>query len=742
MITEFDKNGVAKRLKKRFNESVRNCDYEDALDVLLKYADETEYADFHLTCGTLYLLMTQDSDDDELLTLAFREFMLHIARFPKCTVAYRNLLAVEFLRDDTRGALSVCAAINRHGLDLEFVLTELAQAQLLFISPDAPANIDMLLAPGDFGGIDEFYEEKEPKGYVAPPSYAQSANGMTDGAEKSDDSYGNFVRDKFVDVLNGGDGSVGKDKVLRFRGGAEKENAVRNNGERVIRFGESEAKERELSELRGFLDKLGVDYEFADDPDDEYSDDEESDDTIGKLIDEIMFIVSDDYADDELSRPVRAYDEFDESWDLTRAANDGVSVRPDGTDSAIHSAMIYLGENNPDAALKDLDKIDSNSDKYYFVLAVRGMIFYAAGKESEAESEYLRAIDMHPDRALANLMLCELYEKQGKFERIPHLLSNIDEADFPNAEAVYKAYRLALKYCAPKDAIELIAGYIDEFNIFEMRAVYAQLLYNDGRKEEATDELYKLTRIFYDDLNTSFFYFTAKLGVEKMPLETEAPQEIVAVLVEHIMDTVNGGNITEDVFDDVATAYGLEFFITLEFRNDWRVVKRMFDTVRLLAKNKYTEGKMRDALVSPYVEPIVKAVILSELLAKSHTEKFVTELSYRPIFSEAIAPPDGMSEGFYRAWAFVSMLGGDLKALLAEASLLKLARERGDVSDTSAEQEAYYLVRRVVEREKKLDERVVYALGLDTKAGANRKFEELAGAVFRGKSSKNQPKET
>lgn len=98
MITEFDKNGVAKLLKKQFNECVRNCDYEDALDVLLKYADETEYADFHLTCGTLYLLMTQDSDDNELLTLAFREFMMHIARFPKCSVAYRNLLVVEFLR--------------------------------------------------------------------------------------------------------------------------------------------------------------------------------------------------------------------------------------------------------------------------------------------------------------------------------------------------------------------------------------------------------------------------------------------------------------------------------------------------------------------------------------------------------------------------------------------------------------------------------------------------------------------
>lgn len=738
MITEFDKNGVAKLLKKQFNECVRNCDYEDALDVLLKYADETEYADFHLTCGTLYLLMTQDSDDNELLTLAFREFMMHIARFPKCSVAYRNLLVVEFLRDDTRGALSVCAAINRHGLDLEYILTEVAQAQLLFISPEAPANIDMLLAPGDFGTIDEFYEDKAPKGYSIPPSYARSADGETVNTEKSDGAP-DFIRDKFVDVLNGKSG--GSDKILRFRGGTEKGSGIRGGG-RVIDFGGSDAKERELSEFRTFLDKLGVGYEFVDDCDEDYSDGDDVDDLLSKLLDEIMFIVADDYVDDEMLRPLRAYDEFDETWDLTCAASNGMHVSPDREDGAIHSAMVFLSENNPDAALRDLDKIDSDSEKYYFALAVRGMIFFAGGKEKEAEAEYLKAIDMYRDRALANLMLCELYEKQGKFERIPPLLENIDEADFPNTETVYKAYRFALKYCAPKDAIELIAGYIDEFNIFEMRIVYAQMLYNDGRREDATDELYKLTRIFYDDLNTAFFYFMAKLGVDKMPMETEAPQEIVAVLVEHIMDIVNSGQITEDIFDDVATAYGVEFFITLEFRNDWRVVKRMFDTVRNLAKNVFTQQKMRDALVSPYVEPIVKAVILSELLANSHTDPFVTELSYRPIFSETTVPPCGMSEAFYRAWAYVFMLGGNLRLLPAEAAILNNARSRGGVPDLSTEQEAYYLVRRVIESEKKTDERIVYAMGLDTKASANRKFAETAESVFCGNSSKNQPKET
>ncbi|MCX4314649.1 MAG: hypothetical protein OSJ83_12465, partial [Clostridia bacterium] len=88
MITEFDKNGALALYRREFTDALDACEYERALDNLLKYAEICDYGDFHLACGMLYLLMAQDSDDNELLTMSFRELMMYLRKHPDREIAY------------------------------------------------------------------------------------------------------------------------------------------------------------------------------------------------------------------------------------------------------------------------------------------------------------------------------------------------------------------------------------------------------------------------------------------------------------------------------------------------------------------------------------------------------------------------------------------------------------------------------------------------------------------------------
>ena len=42
MISSFDKNGAAKHYRREFIQNVNDCDYEGALDNLLKYHDTVD----------------------------------------------------------------------------------------------------------------------------------------------------------------------------------------------------------------------------------------------------------------------------------------------------------------------------------------------------------------------------------------------------------------------------------------------------------------------------------------------------------------------------------------------------------------------------------------------------------------------------------------------------------------------------------------------------------------------------
>lgn len=741
MISKFDKNSIRERFKKQFAECEENCDYEGALDYLLKYSDECENPSFHLACGTLYLQMTQDSDDTELYNMAYREFMMHIRRFPDCTAAYRNVIAVLFLRNDFEGALSMCALVKRRGLDLKGILTELAEVGLLFISADAPANIDDLLKPGDYGDIDSLPAEPRERSF----DYRELVD--DENAEVKDYMTHRPCANttELTDRLNGKPVAEVVSKILKFSGDyvgsapadAPQAQKTFKKNKNKLAFEPNDG--FVIDDSRTLRDLDTSDYDYVDEEyDDEFGDEyEEYDDGFAEetgniidgfhrvLIDQIANDMPDDYRDGDYGEgeasDARATDDIDiEAFTVNKTTVRG----GDESDRAVRAAMIFYDAKRYDRALAELEKIDKDSPQYYFALTVRALIEVDTGHDAQAEATLKKAVSINPERALANIILCEFYEKHGRFEEIPQLLKQTDVKDYLNSEYVYKAFRLARNYCSPEDAASLIASYIEEYNIFAIRIIYAQMLYNTGAKQRATSELYTLSRVFYDDFNASYFYLLARMGVDRMPVEDEAPQSVIAALVENMLGIARDGKLDKDDTADELFGYALEFFVTLEYENDAKLLKEMFGALRFFTDHELTAEKMTDTLVAPYAENIVKATILAEQLAKDPSRKFLADDAFRPISDETVFVPQGCSRGFYRALAFA--------AFFLDKGLERLKRFADEASSQGIDgldeyEEAYCLLRRTAESlGEKLDGRIALAVGCPSLTAANRAYAKFA----------------
>lgn len=696
MITGFDKKGVGEHFKKEFAKRLSDDDYEGAIDYLIKYSEETENPEFHLGLGMLYLLMTQDSDDSELIYMAYREFMLQIRRDPKCALAYRNLLAAEFLRRDNPDLDKYAAWFDSCGIDVSVIMNELGAAGFFNPFPTEPIDFATFFKPGEFGQIDPDYNPAQVRARTkSVQSYSyDELNGMDkrDLDELISAHEAISEKNSVADVLNGE--TIAKpSKIIKFRGGGKSDGGL-SAEHKVLHF--SEQNEDDGGGFDAFLDE-----EFDDEPSHEF-------------IERLLTTLKESAEDGGL---------FDDFEDPNGDADD----RKVSIDIVDPNRMMRLAESKYDArdyeaALDILEGISRGSDNFYFVLVMRALIYLDNENTVKAEEALKEALKLRPDGALVGTLLCRYYELVGQTDKIPATLKGIDITDFSDGDHVFRTvFRYVLKYCAESDALQLLDELIDEYNILDVRLVYAQMMYNLGDKDYALKELYTLSRIYYDDINVRYFYLMARLGADRLPVDNEAPQEILTTVVDAFMDAVERGRYDEidrELFD-----YGMEFFLSLEFRNEPKLLKKMFETVRKLARKDEFDGKMRDALVSPYAEPIVKAVILSELLAKDPKRGFIAEVMYEPISSDGVmSPVDKFARGYCTAYAFTAML--------CPSATDKLAAAATKLKSTDADQNeaAYYLFTKAAKGEKVYDtERVALAMGF-TKSSAGRalkKFDDI-----------------
>ena len=644
--------------------------------MLLIYSEATNNPDFHMACGMVYLLMSQDSDDKELLTLAYREFMMHLRDHPSCDAAYRNLLATVMLRREPSAIMECCAWIKGRGKDVEAMLDELAEAGVELFSDDSKfLYIEGLYRPGEFGAID-----------VDCSAQANEENSDDDSATNAEKST----------------------KVIKFRGAANCDESTTANGvaENANRHGGYPFKGTEENSAEDVYDLISQLLTAENESDDEDQIDADEDDRY--MLDGL---IAKDAETEKLPAELRAR-------------------------VILRSAEQYCERGQLEKALDVLNRITpSDGYLYYSAECVRAFILLENDRVGEAQAAISRALDSNPSGALAGTLLCTVYELQGKFELIPQALKNIAVGDFVDADHVYKAMRLAIKYCDPIDALDLAEEYIDEYNVMDIRQLYAQMLYNNGEREDAVHELYLLTRIFYDDFNAQYYYLTARTGdAVTLPIDEEAPQPALSQAVEKLTSVVQSGSIDDRLIESDAFNYGLELYLTLEYQNERKVLTTMFDTLRKLAADTRLESKMRDAIVSPYVEPIVKAVILSELLKRNAS--FLVDLSYRPMSDDSVPTlGDGFSAGYYTAYAFVLMFDRHaIKTFIKCANdLRRWEKENGSLggdADTAERDAANYLIRRVRQQarrgSKRGDPRIDYALGYTTKPAASKAYKAFA----------------
>lgn len=651
MITKFDKNGGVPLYKREFIEAIEDEDFELALDRLLKYTEITGYPEFHLACGILYLQMTLDSDDPEFTVLAFREFMMHLTLYPDCADAYKNLLAVMFMRRDPIAIIEVGEIIKRRGFDLVQMMADLSDIGLtLFTDDESFLDFRSLFPPEAYGEIGRIGEAK---------------------ADEDEE------REKDEPKIS---------RVIQFRGldGAEPVKSKTN------------PKKSDKSEP-----KLQDKFDYAD-------------------------------SDIDMLKQIADYSEYEGDASDTLTKKEISEIGGEFYDRyLLREAEHACDKRDFKKALAFIDEMGrSNERLYYCGECVRANILSELSDFVNAQAALDRAYAIVPDGALVGILQCRLYELQENYSRIPKVLKAIDIADFVDVDHAFGALMLAVKYCTAKDALQLAEEYADEFNSLDIRLIYAQLLYNAGEKEDAIEELRALVNLLYDDFNAQFFYLTARSGAKKLPVTTEAPQEILGIMIDNLISAV-GSDIfkaEKDIVKNEAIRFSVEMFLTLEFDNTRSVIAAMFGALRTLAADERFDEIMRNALVSPYVEPLAKAVILSEQLKRGR-RTFLTEAAFCPIHSDFLPALCGDArEGLCDAYALAVMF---CRKKLDE--LNALAKKVYDAAGETPERDiANYLwrtVRAARGADKSTDARVCYALGYKTKAEANAAYAKLTATL-------------
>lgn len=729
MIIKIDKSKIVEHCKVKFAECLEREDFESAIDWLFKFHEETGDPDFHLPLGMLYLQMTAQSDDAELFTMAFREFLLHLRRHPDCSAAYRDLLATVFLYHEQLPMLECGKWILSRGQALDDILCDLDAAGIdFFDTPDYTfMELEELFDAGEYGKIDPVQPETE------PVERADIADADAELAEQKPARRGPSII-PFSDIA---DVAATQTEHARAQGGAKPDKGDKvcadEKSEKILRpsFGGG-------NDISDFFNDLIDKYKS----DGEKSDDEEPE----ELLDRILSGLTADDGDDEDDEPITA-EEFEkllteekdgEDLSISESMADGFrDVKlSDGTRDHIVQAERLRSEGNIRAAMAELDKIPHNlpPELEYNVSVMRGYFCTDSGEYDRAERELMHALDVKPHGALASTALCGLYEAEKKTERIPHVLRSIDVKDFADGSHVYKTFLYALDYCESDEAVKFTKSLIDEYNIMDMRRMYAQMLYNRGEHDYARSELYKLSRIFYDDINALYYYLVSRMKVKNMPVEEEAPQQILSTVVEGIIGVAenNSSVLVKLIKEDKLFALGVEFFFSLEFVNDRALLIRMFDTVRTFARIKELDDVVRDELVSPYVEPIVKAVIVAELYAADRDQTLLIETGYCPWTYEGDPFDKRYSQGFYTAYAAFMMLKRRRHDMDEFFKVAEHVRAHTDGIKCEQSAIAYYVFKKAWNTVKHVgepDERVIYALGFKTKTEATKAYKLIDGYV-------------
>ena len=161
--------------------------------------------------------------------------------------------------------------------------------------------------------------------------------------------------------------------------------------------------------------------------------------------------------------------------------------RPASTRALFHKAEEAVGKKKFDDAIDLLKQVVATDDKDFQAWTALGSIYFAQEKVADAQTAYLKAIEVHPTSARAQMNLGRLLSSQKKFEEAVEPLTKATELQPTSGDANYLLGECYLQLKKGSKAIP----YLNEAAKFGRPDAHLRLgwLYNAaGMKDKAAIE--------------------------------------------------------------------------------------------------------------------------------------------------------------------------------------------------------------------------------------------------------------
>lgn len=791
MIIKLEKDDYTKTYGKEFVDAYKAEEYDKAFCVLKRFYESVEYNDFHLAAGILYLLMTDKSDDLQYFAMAYQELLMHIERFPNDMRGHYYCIALLLLMQKETPAKNFMIWSGDRGIDVLELIARFNNVKMYYIV-NANSLISALVYPRDFGAlwqeeaapVTDDYEQNpsEPKlnkvikfgdfsrenlidqAVEKPVAYKRNNKETLDGEELVS------MVNRFVDATlskHGEDGDSGScdfsddddgypDEMF-FDGDEFYIDDVFDDGYMPDENGYN-GELNDIAELFGRSDK---DFSVQDDEAVSWPSNYECEGWINYHDRDLGDDIDDIYFDNDVKTesPLRDYkNELDAK--IRRAH----IHRLDSHDKQriFDQAMAFISKGDLREADGLLCNIKDGDHQYYCSLFARALIAMNNDDNEAAEELLKTGVDLYPEFSLGAVLLCDIYAFTNRSELIEDCISKIDISNFISEYSIMRAFNYVLRYCPGEKGLALLQIYIKEYNYAEMRLLYAQRLFNDGKTEAAKRELFILTQVFYMDYIFKFYYEAALYCLNEIPYSSDIPAIAMSNLINGFID-----DLPNILSNDKLVPYGhaqsenqeellhmAHMLFTLEYRNSRKLLFKMFNAVRAIAVCENTEAFIRDQVVSPLIDPLVKAIGLGEIMVRNPKSNVLTEFAFVPsceadlgfdrMFEELSKNKNGICYAYVnaamRALAYIYFLIDDNNLDFRRIRLLKAIQNICALNDYVAPQTTeftdcdftYYLVKTNVHKDC-VDQRLAISIGFESKAAAERGFKKIKQAISQNK---------
>ena len=297
-------------------------------------------------------------------------------------------------------------------------------------------------------------------------------------------------------------------------------------------------------------------------------------------------------------------------------------LRGTNHESAVNLAKRMTLTGEYDLAGKILDVVPENSEQYVDARNHIALLSLAKGDFATSEANARAIIEKDPGNACAYCTLVMACRAGGKTEEAKEALRMLDALDVKDRESVARVAACAMEEGDDEMTVKYY-GRLFDFTPYECEPtlIYAEALFNIGRKEDARSYVTALRRLYPDDGTVTYY---ARLindpKTEHITLNYDIPQQEIDRRINYIEDKFSELADVEKVVD--AMYYDEELYDTviwLLFSNEYVIAKHVGS---FLCQSELWQPFILDRLIDPDVLPATKKEYLLSYLRYSHVKRF------------------------------------------------------------------------------------------------------------------------